>query len=331
MVAGLRALAWGVTVHAVPGRFPDVDTRARNGLDGALGRIPDGALVVLDGLAMGALPEVVEAHARRLRLVALVHHPLGDETGLGFAARERFLALEGRALAAVAGVVVTGPFTARRLARMGVGRDVVRVVEPGTERPAAAGRRLGDPPLLLSVGTVTPRKGHDVLVAALGRIRDLPWRCVCAGSLERDPAFAARVRVAAGRAGVEDRLELPGELEPGALEALYQEASLFVLASHYEGHGMARAEALVRGLPVVSTTGGAIPHTVPAEAGVLVPPGDAGALARGLRGLLEDPGRREALGAAALAHASTLPGWDTQVRTFAAAVTELAGGEPTLG
>jgi glycosyltransferase involved in cell wall biosynthesis len=93
---------------------------------------------------------------------------------------------------------------------------------------------------------------------------------------------------------------------------------------------MALAEALVRGLPVVSTTGGAISDTVPSGAGVLVPPGDDRALAGALEPLLAEPEgaeRRAALGAAASRYGRMLPSWDEAIAAFAKAVLELAPGE----
>lgn len=345
MVKELRELGWAVSVHTLPGRFPQVDERAREALAGALAGVEDGALVVVDGLALCALPEVAEAHADRLRLVALVHHPLGDETGLGEEARARFLALELRTLAAVAGVVVTSDFTRARLGELGVDTDRVVAVLPGTDRAAgdrpppgvdrdvgapAAGdtRRDGapagdDPVHLLCVGTVTPRKGHDLLVAALERIAGLQWRCTCAGSLDRDPSYAARVTGAVAAAGLEDRVTFTGELDAAELDRLYALAHLFVLPSWYEGYGMALTEALVRGLPVVSTRGGAIPWTVPEEAGVLVTPGSVEELADALRALMEDADRRRALAAAARVHGDRLPGWGEQARAFARALERL--------
>ena len=71
-----------------------------------------------------------------------------------------------------------------------------------------------------------------------------------------------------------ERVEFVGECDEAALNALYDESSVFVLPSYFEGYGMVLTEALARGLPIVSTTAGAIPDTVPPEAGVLVAPGD---------------------------------------------------------
>ena len=93
------------------------------------------------------------------------------------------------------------------------------------------------------------------------------------------------------------------------LAALYDNADLFVLASRFEGYGMAYAEALSHGLPVIGTTAGAIPDTVPQAAGLLVTPGDAAALARALRRVIADAELRRRLSEAALAAARTLPTW----------------------
>ncbi|MEJ2538493.1 MAG: glycosyltransferase family 4 protein, partial [Gemmatimonadota bacterium] len=194
-------------------------------------------------------------------------------------------------------------------------------------RPAR-GPGVGSPPRLVSVGSVTPLKGHDVLVEALERLRDRSWVCVCAGSLERAPDFAREVRTRVSAAGLESRILFLGELDADELEAVYGTASLFVLPSRFEGYGMALTEALARGLPVVSTTGGAIPGTVPADVGILVPPGDAPALAEALAGLLESPERLEERAAAARRYAAELPDWSTQVEAFGRAVVELAGAGP---
>jgi glycosyltransferase involved in cell wall biosynthesis len=325
MVEGLRDLGWKVRVHNLRGRFPDPDAVAREELESALAGMRDATRVIVDGLAMGGLPDVVRAHATRLRIISMVHHPLAEETGLSADEQASLAESERRALGACAGVIVSSAYTARRLQAYGVTADRVRVVVPGTAaaRPAV-GPAPGEPPMLLCVASVTPRKGHDVLVAALARVRDLPWACVCAGSLGRDPAFAHTVLRAVADAGLGERMDFVGERQGDLLEELYQRASLFVLASHYEGYGMALAEAIAHGLPIVSTTGGAIPYTVPAETGLLVPPGDAEALAGALRALLASggPGAAE-LSAAARRHAERLPSWATSVARFAEAILEL--------
>jgi glycosyltransferase involved in cell wall biosynthesis len=89
---------------------------------------------------------------------------------------------------------------------------------------------------------------------------------------------------------------------------------------------MALVEALARGLPVVGTTGGAVPHTLPKNAGVLVPPGDSTALADALAALLDErdgAARRAQLSDAAWGHALSLPGWDAAAATLAHAILEL--------
>ena len=331
MAARLRQLGWRVIVHNLLGRFPDVDPIARESLGEALLELPDGARVLIDGLAMGALPDVIGAHGDRLRIIALVHHLLADETGLSARERERFIVLERASLEACKGVVVTSAFTASRLQEQGVAPERLRAVHPGTE-PArfAHGPDTQGLPRLLSVGALIPRKGHDVLVDALYRLRHLPWSCVCVGSLSRDPEYAAAVADQVADRGLSKRIELVGECDEDELEGYYDSSSLFVLASHYEGFGMVLREALARGLPVVSTTGGAIPEAVPQEAALLVCPGDAKKFAAALAALLADPGgseRRAELAAGARRAAACLPGWAAAGSVFAEALLELAPEE----
>jgi glycosyltransferase involved in cell wall biosynthesis len=326
MVAGLRELGWSVHVHNLAGSFPEPDQTALDSMRATLGSIEDDALVLIDGLAMGGLPELIEAHAGRLRILALVHHPLAEETGLSGAERRSFAERERRALDSCRGVLVSSPFSARGLQAYGVPAHRVRSVLPGTEWASyAAGPGPDADPVLLCVASVTPRKGHDVLVQALERVRDLPWKCVCVGSLDRDRAHADAVQRRISAAALEERIDFVGERGPNLIREVYHTASIFVLASFYEGYGMALAEALAHGLPVVSTTGGAIPFTVPEDAGILVPPGDASAFSAALRRVLTpaDPTRAE-LAAAARRHAQGLPSWRGSAEAFALAIGELA-------
>jgi len=169
-----------------------------------------------------------------------------------------------------------------------------------------------------------------VLVRALALIPALPWRCICAGSLTHAPEFADAVLELARALGLEDRIDFPGELGASELDGLYDCASIFVLATHYEGYGMVLAEALTRGLPVVSTRGGAVPDTVPAEAGVLVAPGDEHALAAALKELLSGPegaARRAALAEGSLRHGRALPTWGDAALAFERAIGELSADE----
>lgn len=327
MVESLRQRGVPVRVHGIPGGFPRTDDLAKTGLDATFRDLPEGSAVVVDGLVLGGLPEAAVAHGKRLQLLALVHHPLADETGRGAEERSRYLDTEARALAAVLGVVVTSRHTAERVRDLfDVPRHRVRVATPGTAAaPAAVGPGPEAPPRLLSVGSVIPRKGHDVLVEALARLRDRPWSLDCVGSLTAAPEYARSVREAANRRIGEDRMRFRGRVPDEILDDLFHRSSAFVLASHYEGYGMALAEALARGLPVVSTTGGAIPETVPSDAGILVPPGSPDALTRALGPLLgpSGPRRLAELARAARGHGVTLPDWDEAAVVFQEAVDAL--------
>ena len=185
----------------------------------------------------------------------------------------------------------------------------ITVAPPGID-PAPVARGSGERPRLLNVGTVTPRKGHALLIEALAGLRALSWDLVIVGNLDRDAGTANAVRELIGRHGLADRVTLTGELEGEALAAAFDRADIFVSASFYEGYGMAIAEALARGLPVVATSGGATAETVPADAGLLVPPGDAAALARALQRVLAEPGLRAQFRQGAIRARARLPSWN---------------------
>lgn len=321
MVRGLRERGWRVEVGELPGTFPGPDATAEAALDRALDGFPAHATVVIDGLAGGAFPEIVARHAGRLRLIYLLHHPLGHETGQDARRSAWLLDRERAALEHAAGIIVTSGYTRSVLADWGIAHTRVHCVPPGVgPAESAEGPPIGEPPMLLTVGAMVPRKGQDILVEALQGLRDREWQAVLASDRSRDPGFARQVVARIVAAGLDDRIRLLGECTGAELERLYHRASLFVLPSWYEGFGMAFSEAMAHGLPVIGTTGGAIPFTVPAEAGWRVAPGDADALAEAIADALDDPERRWARGRAARAHARALADWEGAIDGFARAL-----------
>jgi glycosyltransferase involved in cell wall biosynthesis len=329
IIARLAELGWRTTLHALDASFPQPTPAALRAAREELAGIASGSVVVIDGLALPGLDRVLEDEARRLAFVALVHHPVALETGLDPLDAQRFAGAERRALRYVQRVITTSQWTARTLAADGVPIAALRVAEPGVDRrktlgstDARGGARGPDHEALhlLCVATLTPRKGHALLFEALNELRDRPWHLTCAGSLLRDTSHVAALQHQIDRLSLRKRVSLLGDLDREALERHYARADVFVLPSYLEGYGMALAEAVAHGLPVVSTTAGAIPETVPASASVLVPPGDARALTKALASVIDDPARRATLAASARAARASLPTWAMAAAKFAAAL-----------
>ncbi len=309
---GLAAIGWAVHEHAVPGCWPRPDAASRAALAGVVQRIPDDAVVLLDGLVASAVPEVLAGQASRLRLVVLVHMPLGHRPGDGRAGDAR--AGEREVLSAATAVVTTSAWTRRRLLELyALPADRVHVAEPGVDSTEVA-RGSAAAGALLCVAAVTSEKGHDVLLDALATTMGLEWRCVCVGSLDRDPEFVQGLRRRALDSGLSDRLCFPGPQTGSELDRAYAAADVLVLASRAETYGMVVTEALARGLPVVAADVGGVREALGHGAdgvrpGLLVPPGDAAALGAALRAWLGDAELRGRLRRAARERRASLPGW----------------------
>ena len=318
IIEGLRGRGWAVDVREIDASFPHPTPHALDEAARTLASVPDDARVMIDGLAFGAMPLALEREGLRLRLVALVHHPLAAESGLDPTTAARLEAGERRALMTAQSVVVTSRATAAALLAYGVAPDRIHVVEPGTDRAPLA-RGSGTAIVhLLCVATLVPRKGHEALFRALAALDQRNWRLTCIGSLQRDPATVERLRALLGTELLEHHVTLAGEMDGPALDAQYDGADLFVLPTLHEGYGMVVAEALARGLPVISTATGAIeelltfdgaPHQV-RRAGLVVPPGNVAALASALAAVIRDADLRARLAKGARAARDHLPTWE---------------------
>jgi glycosyltransferase involved in cell wall biosynthesis len=283
--------------------------------------------IAIDGLALGALPELAAELAKRHPIIAIIHHPLAFEFGLSEAQKRALQLSETEALRHVSQVVANSSTTARDLTQYyAVSPDMIEVVLPGTERTHRLKAKVhgeeGPPKVvhLLSVGSIIPRKGFDCLMEALHSLTDLPWTLSIAGDTSRNRLAHEQLLRDIDRFHFADRVRVLGAISDAELERLYISADVFVLASRFEGYGMVYAEAMAHGLPIVATTGGAIPDTVPTEAGVLVAPGDIAALGIALKNLILDAPYRARLSCGALEAAARLPTWDQSVQQFTAIV-----------
>jgi glycosyltransferase involved in cell wall biosynthesis len=333
MVDGLRARGWPVAVARLDESFPHPTPAALEEADRVLAAVSPGAMLLIDSLALGAMPDVVERAARRVPVVALVHLPLASDDLRGQTLSPVARA-ERRALEAAALIVMTGDATRRILAPYGLPPARLVVVEPGTDRPedaepsgpAGASSGTSGAVELLCVATLNALKGHEVLLAALASLRSGKWHLTCAGSLTRDRDTAEGVQKVIAQLGLEPQVTLAGELDERSLEACFRRADVFVLATRQETYGMAVAEAIAHGIPVVATDTGAIAAIVGAEAGLIVPVGDQAALAAALGRLVGDASLRASLAAGARRARRRLPTWDDAVDRFAAALEPLTHG-----
>lgn len=332
LVEGLRDRGWTVDLIELAGQFPFADEQACRAAERACARCADEACVVIDGLALPAFQEALPRHADRLRVVGFVHHPLSLETGLSGSAREALAKIEARLWPMLRGIVCPSADSARAVSSCGVPAERIAITPPGTDavqagEPFRNGTLDAADPVvrLLAVGTVTARKGHLLLIEALAALDPrLAWQLDCIGSLERDAATVEALRSAIARTGLGSRVSLYGEVPRARLDQAYGQADLFVLPSWHEGYGMVFAEALAWGLPVIATTGGALPEVVPPSAGRLVAPGDRQALSRALAELLGDAALRRSLSMGAREAARRLPDWQQATGTWIEAVMRIA-------
>jgi glycosyltransferase involved in cell wall biosynthesis len=327
IIAGLKSLGWEIELIGLGEGYPFPSPAEAEQAKEQLQRLTPGVPIVIDGLALGALPSLAAVIAERHPLIALVHHPLAFEFGLSDSQIALLKQSETQALHHAVKVIANSPATARDLNRhYGVPLNKIDVVLPGTNRSVHQRERSQitngnrDAVRLLSVGSIIPRKGFPDLIEALVPLTDLPWSLSIAGDTTRHPSAYEDLMADINRFHLEGRVKVLGAVSNEELESLYSQADVFVLASLFEGYGMVYAEAMAHGLPIIATRGGAIPDTVPSEAGLLVRPGDVPALTLALKKVIEDAPYRARLSSGALRAATQQPTWDQAVQQFAVAL-----------
>lgn len=308
LISGLLECDIAVTVIPLSRTFPVLDAAAAADADSRFSALPDDAIVLVDGLAYGVLEVVAQRHGKRLKLIALCHHPLALENGLSQLQATALHRSEKKALNHATAIVVTSADTAKILINnFAIPKEKITVAMPGTDRQSYAACK-NSPPILLTVATLTRRKAHDVLIDALSQISHLPWSARFVGGADFDPDWAVFLRRKVQALDLEQRITFVGSVTDPAPE--YAQATLFVLPSLFEGYGMVFAEALSFGLPIVAARAGAVPALVPPEVGILVPPNDINSLAQAMATLLSNPDQLQTLRNGAQFAAKTLPTWE---------------------
>lgn len=317
MVAELRARGDAVNVVELGGVFPLADGIAREAACASWDRLAEAVRPVIDGLALPAFAGMEDALVAR-GAIGLIHHPTALETGFAETERESLRGTERRLYGHLHRLIVTSEPTAERLAsEFGVDRGRIAVVVPGTDDAPRCTGSGGPGCEVLSIGTLVPCKGYDVLLRALARLFDLDWHLTIVGSPRRDPGHAEALVALTEELGIAQRVRFAGEVTGEALETLWRGADLFALATWFEGYGMAVAEALKRGLPVAVCAGGAAATLVEPEAGVVCEPGDHVQLSKALRRLIFSPSLRAEMGEVAWQIGQKLPRWETQAALLA--------------
>ena len=320
LVAELPKLGWSVEHIRLPDGFPNPDSNALAETAALLDRLS--GLLMIDGLAFGAMPEIAEILAGRLRLVALIHHPLADETGLSSSVVARLEESERRSLRFARQVICTSRTTAERLiSDFDVEPSRLTVAFPGTDRQRRKAARQG-PPTILSLAAIVPRKGHEVLISALSKLAGRAWTRRIGRALDRGPGWGKILKTQTAKSGLADRIVFVGPVTDPAEEL--RAADIFALPSRHEGYGMAFAEALAHGLPIIACRAGAVPEVVPPEAGFLVPVDDTDAFVEALATLLDNDGIRMRMSETAWRAAHDLPDWKDTARNVVSALERAA-------
>ncbi len=258
-------------------------------------------------------PGFVGLAFRRLTGVPVVVRPHGSDILPGEWIR-RHARLEprvARVMREADAVIAQGQELAREAEALGAPAGRIRIIGNAVEIPVGARRAPAEPPLLVAMGSLSPKKGFDLLVQALPAVRAAVSgvRLILAG----EGPERGRLRAQALELGVESAVELPGQVVGAAKAELFSQAALAVVPSRREPFSNLLLELLAAGCPVVATAVGGTPEILgDPPAGILVPPEDPDRLAQAVTDLLRDPGRRKDLGDMARARAAAF-GWPRMV------------------
>ena len=324
MINGLKGNGHTVNVFGTHWQWKDSDS-LENICRHHLENLPHGSIVIVDSLILAYLHLIAQEFGDRLKFLGLIHLPasyniLSGEHG-------KLADEELTALYHMRQVIVTGRFTFDLLCNVGLNPARIRLVEPGTEHFPRKKRYKPVPSELLCIANYSALKAQDVLIRALYGLTAWNWSLHIYGDTERDKEYTEVVRSLIQQLKMEHRIIMHGIVERHEISTVFLNADLFLMPSLFESYGMAITESLAHGIPVVTTSAGNIPYTVPAGMGLLTEPGNEEQLEDAIRSLFNDRLKYSNLCAAASQYFKQVRSWEQAVADFEMIIREMMNDE----
>ena len=251
----------------------------------------------------------LNALARRIPTIATIHHPITVDRRIAIRSEQEtwrklkqwrwysFIGMQRRVARSLPGIITVSEAARRDISRdFAINRDRFHIVPNGidTERFYPIPEIDREPDRLIATNSADiPLKGLRYLLEAVARIsKKRRIRLTVIGSPKKKSPISSLIR----ELGIGDLLTFTGRIDHEEFVRQYAKAAIAVVPSVYEGFGLPAGEAMACGVPVISTTGGALPEVV-GEAGLLIPPANVVELTRAILQLLDNPGQARQLGA----------------------------------
>ena len=319
ILAELPKVGWSGTPLSLGIDFPNPSSKVLANAEKQLSTQPPEIQIIVDCLAWGVMNHCAQNLSTSHKIIPLIHHPLCLETGLSQSESSLLFEKEQEVLSISQRIITTSHDTSQCLQGMfHISKSKIFVATPGTDQAKQANGRQDDKIGLIAVGSVTPRKGYDRLIKVLKILEQLPWQLEIIGDDTLDPKYTESIIQQINELELTQRISLWGALPRSELNKFYDQSDIFVLATLYEGYGMAFTEAMVRGLPIIATGEGAVANTIPKEAGIVVESNDLTQFSSALSILITNSNQRELYGKGAFEAGKKLPSWFNTAEKIAA-------------
>ena len=320
---GLKAIGHQVIIQQLPDDFPFPSDTSLQQCRQIMGAIPQAEPVIIDNLVFGVIPDILKDFYLQKPIVALVHITLSADPNLTAYQREMVLSLEKKAQKYAKKFIVSSSYTANLLTAAGIEKNQINVIIPGVDNYPQKKIYPGKPSKLLSIANFTRNKGYMTLMKALTALKNKDWELHCYGNLNFDKEYVDELQMIIRRNGLKEKVWLHGPVSGKELSDVYLNADLFIHASNFETYGMAVAEALAHGIPVITSTGGGICETVPVKMGQFFNPGDVYVLQTIIEELLENPQLYKTLYTEASTYHNQVHTWQKSLESFELTLKEV--------
>jgi glycosyltransferase involved in cell wall biosynthesis len=316
IINGLRNLGYGITVHQLGGDFPFPSAENLEHCKRILDSIPNRELVFIDSLAFGPMHMLLKDYQGKNPILPIIHLPLSQNPNYNEESKKLLAEQERRAFDYANSVVAVSWFTKQLIVGYGVNPDNVWVITPGVFRVPRKTEYPGLPENILCVGSFLPGKGQLVLVHALADMQQYAWSLSMYGIPEFDTDYVQSIKKTIDEAGLAKRVLMHKQVSGDELNAAYLRTDLFILPSLFENFSMALNDALIHGIPVITTTAGGIPFSVPKSMGLFISPGSQGELKQAIKELLTNSSLYKHLYRSASQYYKTANTWENSIHRF---------------